>query len=620
MSKPPRNLRLALALLICAPSAHGLNAQTPSAPTQRTTSKPAAKSPREAAARRRKALALLREVAGAARNIEEPTRRAGVLTFCADALWDGDEQSARSLFRRAWETATEADEEDWDEVGRNGGRDLPERYTAARDLVLQYAAARDPRMAEPLLRALDEWLARHNESTGDADDSFTSDGRRLSLAHTLLEDGAYTSAAAVAAPALSGSVGGDFVLFLMRLREHAPAEADALYLRALTAARSDPNAGANEALLLSSYTLTPRMLASLDASGSLQLRPVAGGAGGVAPDISPRVRAAFFDAAAAILLRPGGNAAASYFAVGRLLPFFERDAPRYAPALHARVAALAQELEDARRASLDSRLGTLSPASGSTQDPLGQYVEATARASDERSRDASRLTAVQEAAKRRLWERARTFAGEIVDEETRRAARSVIAARQVAALPEAYADNQGDDFEKAAAFVRAAELTPALRALGLAEASELAARRGKRERGAALLEEAFGHAREAAGDVTMRAAAALVTATTAVRLDSPRAWDALAETVDAVNEDVELDNVPSFDSPSRVGLAPGEREAFGDAFAAYTLDGLFEEAARKDFERAAAEARRLKSELLRADALVACAGVVLAKPPGAKAR
>jgi len=571
-------------------------------------------------------VALLLEVASTASHIEEPTERAGVLTFCADALWDGDEQSARSLFRRAWETATEADEEDWTEVERNGGRDLPERYTAARDLVLQYAAARDPRMAEPLLRALDEWLARHQSGAGDADGPPAhDDGRRLSLAHTLLEDGAYASAAAVAAPALSGSVGGDFVHFLVRLRERAPAEADGLYLRALAAARSDPNAGANEALLLSSYTLTPRLLASFDVDGALHLRPVAA-SGGAAPDISPRVRAAFFDAAAAILLRPAGDArpgntpAALYFAVGRLLPFFERDAPRYAPALHARAAALAQELEAARRASLDSRLATLGPASGNPQDPLAAYVEAAARASDERSRDGARLTAVEEAAKRRLWERARSLAAEIADEEMRRVARSVTAARQVAALPEAYADDQRDDFEKAAAFVRAAELTPALRALGLAEAAGLAARRGKRERAAALLEEAFGHAREAGGDAAMRAAAALVTATTALRLDSPRAWDALAEAVDAVNEDEEFDNVPSFDSPSRVGLAPGEREAFGDAFGAYTLDGLFEEAARKGFDRAAAEARRLKSGLLRANALIACAGVALAKAPAAKAR
>ena len=53
---------------------------------------------------------------------------------------------------------------------------------------------------------------------------------------------------------------------------------------------------------------------------------------------------AFLDTAAAVLLREGSRAAADtpaqqlaplFFALGRLLPFFERDAAQYAPELRA---------------------------------------------------------------------------------------------------------------------------------------------------------------------------------------------------------------------------------------------------------------------------------------------
>ena len=589
---------------------------------------------------RRQAVAVVLEVANDAHALDDLSERAAILSFCADALWDAGAQTARSIFRRAWETATDADEADWKESQPDDGTvdDLPERYTAARNLVLTLAAKHDPQMAEPFMRALGEWLARQGSSRVNASTrsedlraralrQFTPGGQRLSLAYSLLNEGAHASAAAVAAPAFAGGVNSDLIVFLLSLRERAGAEeADRLYLRLLAATRADLNADANDALLLSSYIVSPRLLTFINDDGSLQFRPFrAPGADSRDLMTDARTRAAFFDAAAAILLRPAradsssGDAAARYFAIGRLLPFFGREASQYAPALQSRLSALAAEIEAARRAPLDSQMSRLSLSSPNADDPLRHYLEEIERAGDARSRDATRLAAVDDAARRKLWDRARQFTDDIENEEWRRTSRFIIVARKVGALSEAFAEDEGDDFEKAVAFVRAADLPPALRACGFAKAAELASRRGKHARAASLLEEALGHVQATEKGTVMRDAAALVTATLAARINSPRTWDALASAVAAINEDDEFtDNVVAFDLQSRVELSPYEKDALNEVFQPFSVEELFDASARRDFNRAVAEARNVKDALSRSHALIAAARAALEKSRAAK--
>src|SRR5205085_2521085 len=93
----------------------------------------------------------------------------------------------------------------------------------------------------------------------------------------------------------------------------------------------------------------------------------------------------------------------------------------------------------------------------------------------------------------------------------RRAARLAIAIFQVMDTARAYADDEPDAFERAADFVRAADVPPEVRAAGLAQASELAARRGRSARADELLAEAAGNAAQAERGEQRVAALALVT-------------------------------------------------------------------------------------------------------------
>ncbi|HEX8351499.1 MAG TPA: hypothetical protein VF611_01140 [Pyrinomonadaceae bacterium] len=657
MPHTPRNLRLALALFIFVCGARQTHAQARAAapPTQGQSAaqagreaKPAreAKAP-EAGARgararaertRRKAVGVLLEVADGAKAVEDLFQRASVLALCADALWEADEQAARAVFGRAWEAAAESDEEDLKderEHGRYG--DLPERFTRARDLVLAAAARRDARTADAWLGALADWLSGHESRARDEAASgggagtdvrppgeFTRDGQRLALASALVEEEAYDAAARVAAPALEGGASGALVEFLLSLRGRAPDEADRLYLQLLAGVRAGAGSRANDVLLLSSYALTPRLLAAVGADGSLQFRTLGGPPDGATPRRAeapdPRVRAAFFETASAVLLRPtrpagdAADSAALYFAVGRLLPFFEREAPRHAPALHARLAELASAVDAARRAALDSQMQTQSLSRSNPADPLGGLLETVGRAADVKLRDDARLHAVRAAAAKRLWERARGLAGEIEDAEKRRDARSVIDAYQVASVGEGFLEKEEDDFERAAALVRAAEVTPALRAYGLARAAELAAKRRKRVRAEALLEEALAYASQPPAGTSLRDAASMAAATVAARIGSPRATEALAASVAALNEDELFDGERIwFNLDDRLNLSPGEAGALNEAFRPFDVGVMFGEAARGDFDRAAAEARNLKSVSARSRALVAAARAALEK-------
>jgi hypothetical protein len=189
----------------------------------------------------------------------------------------------------------------------------------------------------------------------------------------------------------------------------------------------------------------------------------------------------------------------------------------------------------------------------------------------------------------------------------RRAARSVIDAFRVAWVRETF-EHEDDDSERAAALSRDAEVTPALRAYGLAQAAQFAARRGERERASALLEEAFGQASQAEAGTYARGAALMMAATVAARLDSPRVWESLAAAVAALNQDEEFTGEPIwFNTETRADYGRGGAEALNEALGEFDVGGMFDAAARKDFDRAAAEARNLKSVGARSRALVAAA-------------
>jgi hypothetical protein len=634
------NALLLTLTLACAGAAQAsAPPQAKSQPTARQPEKAAAKTAKvraDAARSRRErqaAIAILLEVERDAASLEDGDDSARVLASCADALWDADEGQARAMFHRVWEAAVESDEADLKEAKEGGYSDEPGWFTQAREAVIKFAVRRDARMAEDWARSLDGWF-RRNDGTAREDAGvagadarldggtyydFTRDGRLLALASSLAGEGEYATAARVAAPAARGGVTGPLIEFLLNLRARAPEEADRLYLGLLASARANPSADANDVLMLSAYALTPRLLAFVSDDGSLRFR-AHGAAGDMrALEAGDAARTAFYNAAASILLRPApateSAAAPLYFALGRLLPFFERDAPAHAPALRERMSAVAAGLEAKRRASLDSGMATHSLAPQNPPDPLAPLLENIDRLDAAGVGDGARSRAVSVAAQRGLWERAKRLAGEIKDDEMRAAALSLIGLRQVAWLPKTYAEAEGEDFEEAAEFARQVELpralAPALRAYALAQAAELATRRGRGDIAYALLDEAIAHAQQAETGTGLRTAAALAVATFAARLASARAWETLAAAVSSVNADEKFSgNGVEFEA---VSYGVGESEALAEMFKPFTVERLFGEAGASDLRRAAAEARNLEDGHARAYALVAVARATLRK-------
>ncbi|HYH84838.1 MAG TPA: hypothetical protein VEX60_05100 [Pyrinomonadaceae bacterium] len=654
----PRKLATFVSSVIAFALAYAAIAQTPAARdasprASQSATKPsangksaAAKSAAASRARRetREAVAALREVAEAARSFDDLYESVRTQSDAADALWPFDEQTARAALRRAWEAVTAPG------IGEkvrglvpseNPSDGVGDELTAMRRIVIEAAAKHDRRLAEIFLREFERILAseqdgtRQPEQAADTDtprrgerDLSVAGWQRLFIARRLVADGEFKRAAEVAAPLLAEGASPPLVDFILNLRAHDAREADALYMRLLERTRADAGADANDVLLLSSPVVSPGLRAFVS-GGDLSLTQYARTFDSPFP---AEVRRAFFNMAATTLLRPtaasragGSDATALYFAIGRLLPFFERDAPQYAPTLHARFAALAADLGEASREGLKSGMDTLSLSSKNPSDPLDSLLARLSSelpgAKDAAARDRLRLEVVMSAARRSLWDRARSVASEIEDAAIQRDARLVITTRQVMSISQAYGDDETDDTERAASFVRAADVPPEARAAGFAQASELAARRGKRARADELLAEAVAYAGQAEQGEQRVTALALV-ALSAMRADAARAWEILRA---LVREADETDDLPfealtfSFtlsatNTSSETFLnAPGVQLSFSVPDRPVSLSDLFASAARLDSSRAMAEARSLKDEITRAGAMLAAARATLEK-------
>lgn len=622
-------------------------AQTGERRTSVRASKQSARARAEEARKRadvREAVAVLSETADAARSFDDAEYNVRIQADAADVLWPFDEQAARSILRRAWEVTTAPGAIDafrWknEEGVEDDDSGAIENILTARRVVAACAAKHDARLADVYMKSLTQGLDS-DESLGRSGEADTQRARgvsrepspvslqRLQTASALLEEGAYEAAAAVVAPAVNDGANRYLLDFIMALRTRAPREGNALYMRLLERTRQDPRADANDVLLLSQPVVSPGLQVLINADGSAHFRQVyyvVGVPSDTFTNAPPEVRRAFYATAAAVLLRParqaaegsppGADASALYFAVGRLLPFFEREAAQYAPALHARMGALAAEVSASRAQLLDAKMNTLSLASKNPVDPLASTLEALSRLDDADSRDTVRHVIVKEAARRMLWGRARSVANEIEDSKIRREALRTIAVYQVMSVAGAY-DGEPDGHERAADFARAADVPQGLRAAGLARAAELAARLGKSERADALFLEALTYANQAGKDDGTGLAAFMLVAHSAARAGSARLWETLPALVGFANESEEYSGTgPHFSldygypGGSVLIYEPDVYLTFGDAFVA---------AARLDFRKAMTEVRSLEDGVTRASVTVAAARAALEKRDKAK--
>jgi hypothetical protein len=306
------------------------------------------------------AISLITTLANEARSYKDIELRARVLARSADALWDSDAEVARTLFRRAWEAAQNADAEDTPPPGDSRNA-TPGMITVLRRMgdgdlrseVLNLAARRDRTLAEEFLSELREEKAvqrsdNPDENTNDSWTTLRETSERLRLAHRLLDQNEIERAFQFALPVLN-QVNEKSISFLSRLRLHKPDLADKQFLALLSRAELDPTSDANTVSGLSSYAFTPGLYITFATDGGVRWTPALNRIN--VPDLPADVRNQFFRVAETILLRPSpplpqdrssAGRSGKYLVIKRLLPLFERYAPDSATALKGQLTALSE--------------------------------------------------------------------------------------------------------------------------------------------------------------------------------------------------------------------------------------------------------------------------------------
>ena len=246
-----------------------LLAQTPASnstsPSDRTAArKAAAKAEADLVAKERRAQArsLLISLASDARSFRDQKLRARSLARIADALWSVDAEQGRTLFRKAWEAAETADQ-------NQGPYTIGEGPLNLRREVLKLAARRDRLLAEEFLQKLkaDQQETKAENSKPSLWALPEALQQRLDLARGLLRTGDIERALQFADPVL-GSVTISTVEFLTLLREKDPAAADQRYAAMLANTGGNIAADANTISLLSSYIFTPHLYVIFNTEGA----------------------------------------------------------------------------------------------------------------------------------------------------------------------------------------------------------------------------------------------------------------------------------------------------------------------------------------------------------------
>lgn len=574
-------------------------------------------------ARRMTAISLLTNLADEARNFRDVSLRARVQARVADALWKADETRARQLFRRAWDDLEAQEKAGAGNSATEGDGAKGQSLVSAANLrgeILRLAALRDRSLAEELIESLNEKASGSAEATPDAVasplDLKPAEVERMELAQQLLTGGHVGSAQDLAGPMLN-RVTEQTIRFLSTLRLRNPAVADEQYAALLARAAGDPAADAITVSFLSSYVFSPLFFVSVTRDGftnsSQYGRPLP------PPELSPELRAAFFRAAAQILLRPlppedkdrtPAGRPGTYFTILRLLPLFERFAPDYVPAFRTQLAALSEPIyTEVFNPKTNQHLTEGLSAPPQAADAGAEQLDLS-KARNASERDAAYVTAAQNAAAKGD-ERARDYADKVEDTDLRRQARAYTDFLLVTAAVEARQP------EKVLRLVRSDYLTTFQRAWGLTEAARLF-KRGDAVHASELLDEALAEARRIDDASPDRVRALAAVASELYDIDTQRTWALANEVVKAANS---AKGFTGEDSRMGMRLKVGETLAEKQFSATgINLGNLFGRLAKGDMYVAISTAQNLAAEGPRAAALISIARTVLDEPPSPAAR
>ena len=609
-------ISLLCCLLLCAAvtRAQTTDAKQP-APAKPAAAKTAA--PAEAEVdlkeRRARARALLIALSSDARTFHDQTLRARSLARIADALWRVDAEQGRLLFRKAWDAAEVADQESarklQEEIEqqktRTGGGYAVNLPPNVRREVLKLVARHDRTLGEEFLEKL---KAQKIESAkSPATDRNDPMAQRLALARELLQAGETERAIQFAEPALA-TVSISSISFLTYLRDKNPSAADTRYNAMLASAAGNPQSDANTVSLLSSYIFTPHLYVSFTGDGtstsqmSSENKP---------PDVAPELRAAFFQSAAAILLRPlpppgtdpsVSNLDGKYLVIKRLLPFFEQSASAgMVESLRGHLNALNTLVSDNTRRRDDEWIGKGIKPEKPAAEKEQSLLDRLDRAKTSADRDSLYIQLAGLTADKGDM-RAREFASKIEDSEVRKQVQAYIDGSLSLNLL------KKKDTDHALEIVRKGDLTQLQKAYVLTECAKIIAKTDQ-QKASELVDEAATEARRIDVSDPSLPRALIAVANALKTIDATRMWDAAFDAVKAANsaegftgEDGEL--ILKFQTK-------GQSSIYTNDVAEFDLEGIFKDLANQDYDRAVELARGFQGEGPRAVATIAIARAVL---------
>jgi len=619
-----RPILVVLCLALSGTVAHAQTPDKPTVPAKTTAPKSAALTEEELAQRERrvKARALLVSLSSDARTFHDDALRARSLARIADALWQVDAEQGRLMFRKAWDAAEVADIESdkklQEEIRQQQARTGSKGYVVntppnIRREVLRLAAKHDRALGEEFLEKLRvQKLEAANSATSakpNPNNLSEAMNQRLSVARELLQNGELDRAVQFADPALA-LVTVESMNFLSFVREKNANLADARYAALLASSNNNPQADANTVSLLASYIFTPHLhmiftgTSTATSQSAQTITPAA---------VAPELRNAFFQTAAAILLKPlpppgqpdtsSAGIDGKYLVIKRLLPFFEQSAPpAMVESLRGHMSALSTIISDgARKYDQDSLNEGMRVAEKPAADREQTLLDRLDRAKTSADRDSIYIQ-LAHLLSRTGDLRAREFASKIEDTEVRKQVQAFMDGMLAVYFVEKKQPDQ------ALELVHKGDLTQIIKTWVLTQSAKILAKTDK-DKALAVVEEAANEARRI--DVSdANLPRALVGVANALKVIEPgRVWDATFDAVKAANsaegftgEDGEL--VLTFQSK-------GGSSAWSSDAPDFDLEGIFKDLAVQDYDRAVELARGFQGEGPRAVATIAIARAIL---------
>jgi tetratricopeptide (TPR) repeat protein len=547
--------------------------------------------------------------------------RPRVLARAADILWNADSDTARTLFRRAWEAAEKGDAEGLTFKNPDGVPAMAaELVTALRrengyDLraeVLALAARCDQKLGEEFLKKLtqDKKEQKAGSSYQNSNDNSEDSLRRLNVATRLLDEGDIERALEFAAPALN-QVTANSIGFLSKLREKRSGVADQRFALLLAQAELDPSSDANTVSGLSSYAFTPGFYVTFNRDGNARwIQPEQSTSALRPPQLPALILNKFFQVGTTILLRPlpppnqdfttSGRIGKS-MVIKRLLPLFEQHSPDAALALRTQLQALStgprSELNDE---SPLLKQGFQTDVTGSSVESMQERID---HAKSSRERDRIYADAAVTLASR-SDNRAQEFAQKIEDPDRRAQVLRYVDFELVRfALLE-------KKFSQAIRLAASEHLSHSQRSWAFMQAARLIMDSGP-QGALELLEKAANEAGRIEAEDPNRTRLLIGVASQIFSVDRVRAWEIMGEVVKAANNSEKFngDNVElHFPFATKSGL-----RIISVGGADFGLSGALRSLAKDDLYRSIDLAKEFKNDALRAIALLAVASSLLEK-------